>query len=140
MKLVENGTPVEIAPAQSQCAILLPPVAGGRTSYQILAILASNTDPIIGWAIQSHASSSLTGGQLVRVGGYLYWQCTNGTMVNLFAGSAQLSPVYTANNPTSGAFMSVWLDASFQKQVPMGYAGSCGIPGVKMIQSTLDAG
>jgi hypothetical protein len=140
MKLVENGTPVEIAPAQSQCAILLPPVAGGRANYQILAILASNTDPIIGWAIQSHTGASLTGGQLVRVGNFLYWQCTNGTMVTLCTVSGPLSPVYTANNPNTGAFMSVWLDYTFQKLVPQGYAAACSIPGVRMIQSTMDAG
>jgi hypothetical protein len=133
MKLVENGTPVVIAPTQSAYAILLG-------NGHILGIFASKTDMTISWAIATHTGASLVGGSLVRVGGYLYWQCIGGTMINLGASSGSpLSPVYTANNPASGTFMSVWLDYAFQKLVPQGYASS-GTPGVKMIQSTMDAG
>ena len=141
MKLVENGNPVEIAPAQSAYGIRLPPVAGGRTSYQMVAILAWNQDPIIPWVIGLQTGATLVGGQVVRVGNYVYFQCSDGTMVLLGSGSGPVGPVWVANNPINGAFVSAWFDYVFQKLVPSEYTLLTGNTfATHNIQSTLDAG
>ena len=80
MKLVENGTLVTIPSINSQSAIVLASTPGG-TPIGIFAILASSTDRVIQWALGLRANSSLVGGQLMRVGSYLYWQCSNGVMI-----------------------------------------------------------